>query len=54
MAAWRENKDLMDRLNSAQNSPALEHVDVTTFAAMCDDRAELERHVLACEQRASK
>lgn len=53
MSTWRSNPDLMARLNAAQNSPAFADVDVTTFAGMCDSRADLERHVLACEQRAA-
>ena len=53
MAAWRENKDLMDRLIDAQNSVALQNVDVMTFAGMCDSREELEKHVVRCEERAA-
>jgi len=48
---WRDCPDLMARLEEAQNSPALEHVDVMTFAAMCDTRDDLTRHVENCEQR---
>ena len=47
--SWRDAPDLMDRLGHAQNSPRNENRDVMTFAGFCDDRAELERHVLACE-----
>jgi hypothetical protein len=50
---WRDNPDLMSRLTEAQNSPAFEHQDILTWAAMCDTRAELERHVLNCETRAA-
>ncbi len=52
--SWKDAPDLMDRLGYAQNSPRLENVDVMTFAGMCDSRAELERHVLACEERAER
>lgn len=54
MAAWRQNPDLMERLTRAQNHPANENRDVMTFAGMCDSRAELERHVLACEAFAAR
>lgn len=50
--SWRDNMDLIARLTAAQNSVALENVDVMTFAGMCDSRAELERHVVFCEIRA--
>ena len=53
MSAWRSNPDLMDRLTEAQNSVALQNVDVMTWAGMCDSREELERHVVACEKRAA-
>ncbi len=52
MTAWEQNSDLMDRLTEAQNSPALEHQDVMTWAAMCATRDELLRHVENCERRA--
>ena len=43
----------MDRLGRAQNHPANIHQDVMIFAGFCDDRAELERHVENCEERAA-
>ena len=52
-ATWKQNPDLMIRLQTAQNHPAFEHQDILTFAGMCDDRAELERHVVYCETRAA-
>lgn len=41
--------DLMARLNAAQNAMT-EPVDILTFAAFCDSRAELERHVVRYEK----
>lgn len=52
--SWRDNMDLIARLTTAQNSPALANVDVMTFAGMCDSRAELEKHVTRCEERAAQ
>jgi hypothetical protein len=52
MSTWKQNPDLMERLTEAQNSPALEHQDVMTWAAMCSTRDELLRHVENCERRA--
>lgn len=46
--------DLMDRLAEVQNHPCFEHQDIMTWAAMCDDRAELERHVVRNEERAAR
>lgn len=43
MAVWRDNPDLMARLTAAQN--VLQHIDIVTFAGMCDSREELLRHV---------
>lgn len=51
---WRNAPDLMARLTTAQNHPANENRDVMTFAGMCDSRAELERHVLHCEDAATR
>ena len=53
MAVCRTETDLMDRLVKAQNHPANINRDVVTFAGFCDSRAELERHVLACEDSVS-
>lgn len=52
--SWRDNPDLMARLTTAQNSPALAHQDVMTFAGWAGSREALEKHVLACEERAAK
>ena len=53
MCTWKENPDLMTRLIAAQNSPAHADQDILTFAAFCDDRAELLAHVEHCERRAA-
>jgi hypothetical protein len=53
MSTWRSNPDLIERLTTAQNSPALANQDVMTWAGLCETREELERHVVACEQRAA-
>jgi hypothetical protein len=45
--------DLMARLVAAQNRPGNITRDVVTFAGFCDDRAELERHVITCEEAAN-
>lgn len=52
--SWIQEPDLMGRLIAAQNHPGNVNRDVMTFAGFCDDRAELERHVVACEAAASK
>jgi hypothetical protein len=52
-AIWKDCPDLMRRLEQAQGSGAFEHQDITFWAAMCDTREELERHVVNCEQRAA-
>ena len=51
---WKANPDLMERLTKAQNNPVHEHIDVLSWAGMCDDRAELLRHVEYCESRAEE
>lgn len=51
---WKTEKDLMERLETAQNHSALQNQDVMTWAGMCDDRAELERHVANCERRVAE
>lgn len=53
MAIWKQNPDLMQRLQAAQNHPANLGIDIVTFAGMCDSRAELEAHVVRYEQRAA-
>jgi hypothetical protein len=53
MATWKQNPDLMARLTDAQNHPCFEHQDILTWAAMCDTRDELTRHVENCERRAA-
>ncbi len=53
-AIWKDCPDLMQRLEYAQNSPVFEHQDILTWAAMCDTREELERHVVNCEERSAK
>ena len=50
--SWRQAPDLMARLTAAQNAPANLTQDVMTFAGFCGTREALERHVIACEQRA--
>ena len=54
MCTWKANPDLMERLATAQNHPKYEHQDILTWAAMCDDRAELLRHVERCEQKCAE
>lgn len=51
--SWRDAPDLMDRLGRAQNSPHNENRDVMTFAGFCNNRDELERHVVSCEADAA-
>ena len=53
MTIWKQNPDLMIRLQRVQNHPAFERQDVLTFAGMCDTREELARHVAYCEERAA-
>lgn len=53
MTPWRECKDLMARLTETQNHPCFEHQDILTWAALCESRDELLRHVEACERRAA-
>lgn len=50
MSTWQANPDLMDRLITAQNRLHTP-IDIVTFAAFCDDRDELERHVVRYEER---
>lgn len=52
-APFLTETDLMQRLVLAQNHPGNVSRDVITFAGFCDDRAELLRHVQACEQSAA-
>lgn len=52
MCTWKNNLDLMTRLESVQNHPHFNHQDILSFAGMCSDRAELLRHVENCEKRA--
>lgn len=52
--SWIKEQDLMARLIAAQNHPGNINRDVMTFAGFCDDRAELERHVVSCEQSVSQ
>lgn len=49
---WKQSPELMARLSKAQNAPANSHVDVMTFAGMCESEAELARHVEYYESRA--
>jgi hypothetical protein len=48
--SWRDAPDLMARLNAAQNALTAP-IDIMTFAAFCDSRAELERHVARYETK---
>lgn len=50
--SWKAEPVLMARLQAAQNTPKHAHRDIMTFAGLCDSRAELERHVVSCEQEA--
>jgi hypothetical protein len=52
MCTWKNNPDLMSRLEKVQNNPAFAHQDITSLAGMCSNREELERHVVRCEKRA--
>ncbi len=52
MTIWKQNPDLMIRLQHVQNHPAFEHQDILTFAGMCNSRPALKRHVIYCEVRA--
>jgi hypothetical protein len=54
MPIFRQHPDLMARLTKAQNHPGNLSRDVMTFAGFCDDRAELLRHVEACEASAAE
>lgn len=49
MAIWQQHPDLMDRLNAVQNRDTRR--DIVSFAGLCESREELERHVVACEDR---
>jgi len=49
IATWKANPDLMTRLVEAQSH--FDNIDIMTFAGMCDDRAELLRHVERYEAR---
>lgn len=53
MSAVLTNPDLIARLIQAQNHPGNAGRDIMTFAGFCDDRAELLRHVAACEASAN-
>lgn len=44
-AIWEQNPDLMRRLEVAQ-AGIKAPIDIVTFAAFCDSREELERHVV--------
>lgn len=50
-STWLQAPDLMERLIAAQNAMACRgrEIDIVTFAGLCDDREELERHVLRYE-----
>mgnify|MGYP007071568849 CR=1 FL=1 len=50
---WRDADDLMIRLGNAQNAIKAP-IDIMTFAAFCNSREELERHVVRYEQQAAK
>lgn len=49
LPVWRQCPDLMDRLIRAQSR--ISNIDIVTFAAFCDTRDELLRHVEAYEAR---
>ncbi len=51
--SYRKEPELMDRLSAAQNADANQHIDIMTFAALCESRAELERHVSFYETQAA-
>lgn len=50
MSTWQTNPDLMTRLTQAQNALRTP-IDIMTFAAFCDTREELERHVVRYEEQ---
>lgn len=50
--SWKDAPDLMDRLTSAQNSPAHENHDIMTFAGFMTSREELQAYVESNEERA--
>lgn len=47
---WQDAPDLMARLTNAQNRLRTP-IDIVSFAAFCESRAELERHVVRYEQQ---
>ncbi len=51
-AIWKQNPDLMHRLEVAQ-AGIKAPIDIVTFAAFCDSREELERHVVRYEVQAA-
>lgn len=51
MPVWKQHPDLMERLAEAQNHPACINIDIMTWAAFCDSREELERHVIRQETK---
>lgn len=53
MCTWKQNPDLMDRLGAAQNKLRAP-IDIMTFAAFCQTREELERHVVRYEEQVAE
>jgi hypothetical protein len=49
---WKDSPELMGRLATVQNHAAHAHIDIMTFAGMCDSEQELRRHVEWYEAKA--
>ena len=50
---WKDAPELMARLSAAQNHPANVNIDIQTFAGLCENAAELLRHVERYEAKAA-
>lgn len=53
MSVWRNNPDLMDRLQKAQNKSENWNIDIMTIAGFFETREQLERHVERYENKGS-
>ncbi len=42
---WKDSPELMARLNDVQNNPRNENRDISTFAGLCQNEAQLRAHV---------
>ena len=47
--SWKNEPELMARLQHVQNSPRNEHIDIMTIVGFFDSRERLEAHVLRYE-----